>query len=290
MRRVFPILVALFFLMACAAPALAVGNGDLSNRYSALPFQYMYFNGFGGPFEYPAATTRSGSVTRVTYDAVSMNNEPSFYAVVSSQANYLDTNFYFPSNVYQMTFEMRNALASINNSNIMIAAFDGDVIWKITVYGNYLTPYLASDNTVKFKSTPFNKSFVEESSQLELKDYLTATFYNTNVDKNNQLFGYLAIDVELDILPNTTVNHFEIYTRSSALSYSAPDLQAWISSKLGQIAPTDPGTVDFNVGTFLGNSVAGFMETPIWGEFTFGHLLGIALTLGVLFFALKLLV
>lgn len=289
LTRIFCIVSVVILLVACAVPAFALGaNSNYTNLYSALPFQYMYFNRLGGPFEYPCAQTRRDSYVEVNYDCQSLSGSPDYDLHLSSQADYLDANFFFPYDIYAITLEMRDSLARINDASIQLAAYDGDLIWSIHIYGTYLVPSYSSDGTVTFASYSFDSRFIEQTNKLELKDYLMLTFNNkTRFNFNNQYFKYLCIDIELEPVPNTTINHFEIYNRKSSFSSSAPDVSKWFRDTLG---PAPEPSVHLNVGTFLGDSVNSFMTTPIWDDFTFGHLLAISFTIGIVFLVLKMIV
>lgn len=295
MRRILPLIVVLLIFISCAVPAFALGaHSGTSQRYSPLPFQYLYINNVGGPFEYPLSQTRSGSVVQVNYDVTDgSNTNNDFRATVSSQSGYLDGNFYFHGNTYHITFEMRDAIAMINKARILYAVFGGDVIWDIRVYGSYYVPQYGTDKRAQMTTYSFDSKFVEQTDKLFINDYIKAALSGkTKVDLDSQLFKYLCVDINIEVASPSGETHFEVYTPETVMTYTPPDVGKWVKDAYAKIAAPvpDPDIIvpPFSLKDFLLDTVGGFLEFEILPDFSFGKIFLSVICIGLTLWAIKL--
>lgn len=299
MRRVFCLIFVVVILCVCALPAFALGEDYGAPRYNGIPFDSLVISGYGGPIEYFGAESRIGTELNGSIYGFPNDRLLTYSTICSAQLLSCGYNFDFvpasgATSTTQVSFVMNQKYAVINEGGLQFyfSGYNSNfTVTSIEITGAYYTIYSSSGkpqtgfvNFGKTFSTNLTgtKTFDITPYILEAIDYKPAG--------NGVFFRNLTVNFRVrrdsgdsDLSVTTVATPQGTYTQPVAFSN-------WLNPALSSFDYTNSSNHDFDVGTILGNSVAGFLAVPIWGEFSFGHLLGIAITLGVLFFALKLLV
>lgn len=316
--RCFAVLTASLILCACVAPAFALGSSDVSGRiFSCLPIDYYYFQNGDGPLDWVFNCSRFGSDVYYRY-ATYDNTLPGYetmsdgylVAIDSASQDYLSGSFTgplfqtpqsTPSNVIkhsQISLEIVDEVIDTTRlTNSFSIWYGGEgTLGKFHVYGNLYVPKTNDNGTVSITTETIDYS---ENIIYSEDVYLSNIVKSALQTSENYVNGRMAVSrlfIDFVAYPkNSYDNGFTIQVRDDNVSTTRTTIGAWFNNVVSSATPptTPPPVVDttgFNVGVFLGDTVSSFMNTPIWGEFTYGHIFGIALTLGVLFFALKLMV
>lgn len=302
MRKIFPVLVALAILLSCAIPAFAVGGGSArSNVVSALPFQFMYFEDFGGPFEYPFAMTRRGGNT-ITYTYTSATRDV-LSVRASSSDTYMDGIMYFSKSNAIFTLELKNDIVSVYGTEGMMfysyLATTDVAFWKVRIYGSYYDVVTDEDGEPLLKEVPFDKLFHINGQSFYPYDLLYDLFVDDFegkfefFDPAYQLFKSLSFDVSLIRENEDGKAQIEIYTPMSCFTDDkvAYSPESWLMEQLGKYDfdfPVPPDLAEFNIGSFLVSTVGPFLDFEIFPNFNFGTLLFMVIVLGVFIAFLKI--
>lgn len=304
MRKIFPVIVALAVLLSCAIPAFAIGGGSArTNVVSALPFQYMYFEDFGGPFEYPFAMTRRGGNT-ITYTYNSGGRDV-LSVRASTSETYMDGIMYFSKSNAIFTLELKNDIVSVYGTQGMMfysyLATTDVAFWRVRIYGSYYNVITDEDGEPLLEEVPFNQLFSINAQSFYPYDLLYDLFvddFEGNFeffDPSYQLFKSLSFDVSL-IRENEDGNaQIEIYTPMSCFSSDrdAYSPEEWIMERLGQYDfdfPVPPDLAEFNIGHFLTSVVGPFLDFEIFPGFSLGTILFIVVVIVVFIIFAKMMI
>lgn len=298
MRRILCLLSVILVLAACAVPAFAFGGSEQSGTvvYAPALFDEWYTDSEGGPYEWLFNFYRASSASvQRNFSFSSPSGWEHYYGYIITNSR----EFEGVIGVYQDDFTLvaNNKFFRIEACDNYTISFNNALrIKSIRLYGSYLVANRNADGQVVMERRNFDYTHQMGSKIIrgitlgtELRNALSN---KVGFDVSGMFFEKLSLDFACEITDVDTPYMTVIYPRSSASSVYY-DFRSWVNHQLSDF-DTDPrppqAPIKFDIGTFLGDSVSAFMSTPIFNEFTFGHLFGIVLTLGVLFFALKLLV
>lgn len=305
MRRLICLLSVVLVLCICAVPAFAIGEGTGNARYSLIPFDFIVFSGYGGPLDYFANYSRVGTNLRTSMVMDGDAGSGTVYCDTVCLSNSLSSVYQLPfspatgsSATSSVAFYLEEDVAIFNNDAVYFQINDNFTVTSVRVYGSYVTPFV-EDGTLKSFVHGFDErlALTYSSNQvMYIDDLVQQVIPQSDFRRDGMYFQQLVVQffVRRDNVDSPTIL-FMCSSNTYGINTEPNSFVSWWNARAPEhpipSPPVPPsGPVNFNVGTFLGNSVGTFMETPIFGDFTLGHLFGISLTLGVLFFALKLMV
>lgn len=297
MRKIICLLGAVAVLVCCALPAFASTDGEGTMYYTPLLFdtingvtatgdvasRFEWLFGFG---QIPTENTVYFSLGAGGYSSQVRDGE--YYGQISMARNTgLDGFLNLP---YHPKYELKlrekviqpfalddYELRLYNMPNTLINSC------RITVTTQMFSA--SGDGSLNNISISSGVTYTVNSNTLRIGHLLHETLKGmTTYNKELMYISVLDVTFTLSTEPINKVE-FRVVSPWNGLNTNPPTMMEWVRTQR-VVLPSD----SFEVGSFLGTSVSNFMSTPIFNDFTFGHLLGISLTLGVLFFALKLLV
>lgn len=300
MRRIICLLSVVLVLCVCALPAFASTDGEGQMYYTPIGFdtisgitstgsiasRFEWLFSFG---QLPTADIVYFSLGAGGYGSQIRDGE--YYGQINlTSAAGLDGFLNLP--IYpKYELRARNVVVrpySLDGLRVSLFNMPNTVITKCRVVVSAQNIDV-SPSTGQLLSNTFENSRTEypSNSVVEVGKYIHNALKTMPI-YNNQVMYLTSVVVEFEVVTEDARKiELRVQCPFDYLATSPPSFATFLRTVYIDL-PSD--SVNFDVGSFLGNSVGTFMSTPIWGEFTLGHLLGIALTLGVLFFALKLLV
>ena len=307
-RRIACLASVVLILCACAVPVFALGEDYGASRYASIPFDYLTVSGYGGPIDYFGRYSKVGTDLDTTIMGFPDDLFFTNYTTCDTRQIYTSYDFSFipaagATSTTSVSFTLNDSfIKPLDNGTIFrIGAISDSVneeqttsytVTSVYVGGYYYTAGMATDGSPSFFMNNFGETVAityADYQAIDIADLIRTVIPSKDFNADGMYFGELNIQFRVrrdygfnGLRVTCTSNQYGTYT--TPMSFSG-----WASEQLRTLSyPED--TSNFNVGTFLGNSVSTFMTTPIWGEFTIGHLLGISLTLGLLFYVLKMLV
>lgn len=299
MRRVFCLISVVVILCVCALPAFALGEDYGAPRYNGIPFDSLVISGYGGPIEYFGAESRIGTELNGSIYGFPNDRLLTYGTICSAQLLSCSYDFDFvpasgATSTTQVSFVMNQKYAVLNKGGLQFY-FSGRTsnftVTSIEVTGSYYTIY-SSSGRPQTGFVNFGKTFTTNltgTKTFDIVPYILDAIDFSPVG-NGVFFRNLTVNFRVrrdngdsDLGVTTIATPQGTYTQPVAFSN-------WLNPALSSFDYTNASDNDFNLGRFLGDSVSGFMTVEIWDGFTFGDILGIVLTLAVMFMAIRLLV
>lgn len=302
MRRILCLISVFVVLCACALPAFAIGEGSGASRYSLIPFDYIVFSGYGGPLDYFANYSRVGTVLRTSMVMDGDAGSGTVYCDTRCPGNSISSIYQLPfapasgsTATSSVAFHLEEDVAIFNDNAVGFQISDNFTVTSVRVYGSYVTP-VVWDGTLKSMTNVFDERLAvtfTSSQIMYIDDLVQQVIPSSQFRRDGMYFQQLV--VQFFVRRDNSDARSMLFSCSSntyGVNTTPNSFVAWWNARASEYQlPTPPTqSVDFNVGTFLGDSVNAFMTTPIWENFTLGHLLAISLTIGIVFLVLKMIV
>lgn len=163
---------------------------------------------------------------------------------------------------------------------------------KVRFYGEYYVPFRTDDGTTHFEAVPFDVftnisdrglNLYQELYEVmrELPSFHYIMYFKTlnvdmvcnNLGQNPDVGLYYNESTVWQF--NTEPYDFSVYYRNAHISGDPPSGDTIIET-------------NFELGSFLTETVGGFLSIPIFGGFSFGHLLGVVFGLLFVLWFIKL--